>query len=62
MRYLLSLMLVATFVCQEVYSTWGFSIQRCENKEVICYIHLLRGGVFCKFKEQEQWLESLCVG
>lgn len=53
MKYLLSLLLVATFVCQEVYSTWGHSIQRCENKEVICYIHLLRGGVFCKFKEQQ---------
>lgn len=52
MKYLLSLMLVATFVCKEVYSTWGHYIQRCENKEVICYIYLLRGGVFCKFKEQ----------
>lgn len=54
MKYLLSLILVATFVCQEVYSTWGYSIKRCENKEVICYIHLLKGGVECKFKELDK--------
>lgn len=54
MGYLLSLMLVATFVCQEVYSSWGVPIIRCENKEVICYINIYEGGMSCKFKEQEQ--------
>lgn len=52
MKYLLSLMLVATFVCREVYSNWGVHIHRCEDKEIICYINLFRGGISCKFKEQ----------
>lgn len=52
MKYLLSLMLVATFVCQEAFSKWGVIIHRCENKEIVCYINLFRGGISCKFKEQ----------
>ena len=59
MRYLLSLMLVATMTCKEIEikenSPWVY-IYRCENNEVICYITsgAKKGGISCKFKEQEQ--------
>ena len=53
MKYLLSLMLVATFVCQEVYYSGLVPIERCENDEVICYINKFKGGVFCKFKDKQ---------
>lgn len=59
MKYLLSLMLVATMTCTNV----GNNIQRCENDEVICYVYDSgwagfaksgRGaGISCKFKELE---------
>ena len=59
MKYLLSLMLVATMTC-EIIDTKGNSpwsdIYRCENDEVVCYITSgdKEGGISCKFKEQEQ--------
>lgn len=59
MKYLLSLMLIATMTCKGIEikgtSHW-FYIYRCENNEVICYITSggKQGGVSCKFKEQEQ--------
>lgn len=59
MKYLLSLMLVATMTCTNV----GNNIQRCENDEVVCYVYDSgwagfaksgRGaGISCKFKEPE---------
>lgn len=55
MKYLLSLMLVATMTCKQVSNhTWGLgAFYRCENKEVICYLYDRgRGaGISCKFKE-----------
>lgn len=54
MRYLLSLMLVATMTCEIVYEKAFAYIERCENNEVICYINLFKGGVECKFKEKEK--------
>lgn len=60
MKYLLSLILVATMTCIDI----GNNIKRCENEEVICYVYDSgwagfaksgRGaGISCKFKEQEQ--------
>lgn len=58
MKYLLSLILLITFTCETVYSGL-VPIERCENDEVICYINKFKGGVFCKFKEQEQWFVYL---
>jgi hypothetical protein len=54
MRYLLSLMLVATMTCKQVMSG-KFSIYRCENNEVICYVTetYYSDGISCKFKEQQ---------
>ena len=54
MKYLLSLMLVATFVCETVYNSFTLTIERCENNEIVCYIQKFNGGISCKFKEQEQ--------
>lgn len=55
-KFLWSLMIVTAFTCKSVYSTFNNEIYRCENDEVICYIFdgLKKGGIFCKFKEQEQ--------
>lgn len=52
-KILFSLILLITFTCETVYSGL-VPIERCENDEVICYINKFKGGVFCKFKEQEQ--------
>ena len=56
MKYLLSLMLVTAMTCIEVYSSFAHNVKRCENSEAICYIYYAgnRGGISCKFKEQEQ--------
>lgn len=54
MKYLLSLMLVTNLVCETVYQSLFVTVERCENKEVICYIYYSDGGISCKFKEQEQ--------
>lgn len=54
MKYLLSLMLTTTLVCETVYSSLTLKIERCENNEIICYIYKFDGGISCKFKEQEQ--------
>lgn len=59
MKYLLSLMLVATMTCKEIDvegSRPWVNIYRCENDEVICYVvsGAKKGGISCKFKEQEQ--------
>lgn len=54
MKYLLSLMLTTTFVCETVYHSLFVEVVRCENKEVICYIYSSKSGISCKFKEQEQ--------
>jgi hypothetical protein len=35
--------------CSSVYYNPGFFIERCENKEVICYSYS-EGGLECKFK------------
>ena len=56
MKYLLSLMLVATMICKDIEikgdSFWG-SVYRCENNEVVCYYVSgpQKGGISCKFKE-----------
>ena len=33
MKYLLSLMLAATFVCETVYESFTLTIDRCENDD-----------------------------
>lgn len=55
-KILWSLMIVTAFTCESVYSTFNREIYRCENDEVVCYIYdgIKKGGVSCKFKEQEQ--------
>lgn len=56
MKYLLSLMLVATMTCKDIeikgYSFLG-RVYRCENDEVVCYYISgpQKGGLSCKFKE-----------
>lgn len=52
-------MLVATMTCEIIDTKGGYllsSVYRCENDEVICYIisGIKKGGISCKFKEQEQ--------
>lgn len=57
MKYLLSLMLVTAMTCQSVKTPMGYArMYRCENDEVICYYYenYYKGGMSCKFKEQEQ--------
>jgi hypothetical protein len=61
MRYLLSLMLVGTMTCELVHNDRKFSVYRCENNEVVCYMThtYYTDSISCKFKEQEQWLRIL---
>lgn len=51
LKGLLSLMLVATMTCTGIGD--DINILRCENNEVVCYVHIYNGGIFCKFKETE---------
>ena len=53
MKCLLSLVLVTTFACETVYNTFSLTIERCENDEIVCYIDNSKGGMSCKFKEQD---------
>lgn len=55
MKYLLSLMLVGTMTCELVHNDRKFSVYRCENNEVVCYMThtYYTDGISCKFKEQE---------
>ena len=55
-KFLWSLMIVTTFTCKSVYSTFSIEMQRCENDEVVCYIYsgLKKGGVSCNFKETRE--------
>lgn len=55
-KFMLSLLLVTPFVCENVPNKkFLTNISRCENDEVICYtIQSGYGdGISCKFKEKE---------
>jgi hypothetical protein len=55
-KFMLSLLLVTPFVCENVPNKAVFTTtKRCENDEVICYtIQSGYGdGISCKFKEKE---------
>lgn len=57
-KFMLSLLLVTPLVCETIKENGAFItgfFSRCENDEVICYLHTAvdRAGLSCKFKEKE---------
>ena len=57
-KFMLSLLLVTPLVCKTITEKGAFItgfFSRCENDEVICYLHTAvdSAGLSCKFKEKE---------
>lgn len=57
-KFMISLLLVTPLVCKTITENGAFItgfFSRCENDEVICYLHTggNRAGMSCKFKEKE---------